>query len=88
MTRKKIANSFKKSSIVFNPNISKILAFEGNGKVERCVGGYSDYLNQKKNPKKLVSEKNNSKKQALTDKEKEMIYKLYEKDFEILKYSK
>ncbi len=51
--------------------VTKILAFEGDGKVEQCVGGYSDYLNQKRSPKKVASENNNSKKQALTDKEKE-----------------
>jgi len=28
--------------------VTKILAFEGNGKVEGCVGGYSDYLAFKK----------------------------------------
>ncbi|MDH5721765.1 MAG: ATP-binding cassette domain-containing protein [Alphaproteobacteria bacterium] len=30
--------------------VSKILAFEGNGKIESCIGGYSDYL-EKKNTK-------------------------------------
>ena len=28
--------------------VSKILAFEGNGKIESCIGGYSDYLEKKK----------------------------------------
>ena len=43
--------------------VTKILAFEGDGKVEQCVGGYSDYLNQKKSLKKVTTENNNSKKQ-------------------------
>lgn len=29
--------------------VTKILAFEGNGKVETVIGGYSDYLEMKKN---------------------------------------
>lgn len=28
--------------------VSKIIAFEGNGKIESCIGGYSDYLAFKK----------------------------------------
>ncbi|MCB9988447.1 MAG: ATP-binding cassette domain-containing protein [Rhodospirillales bacterium] len=28
--------------------VTSILAFEGNGKIERCIGGYSDYLEKKK----------------------------------------
>ncbi|MEM7650818.1 MAG: ATP-binding cassette domain-containing protein [Pseudomonadota bacterium] len=28
--------------------VTKILAFEGNGKIESCVGGYSDYLEMKR----------------------------------------
>jgi ATP-binding cassette subfamily F protein uup len=28
--------------------VSKILAFEGEGRVESCIGGYSDYLEQKR----------------------------------------
>ncbi|HBR69296.1 MAG TPA: ABC transporter family protein, partial [Rhodospirillaceae bacterium] len=27
--------------------VTKILAFEGNGKIESCIGGYSDYLEMK-----------------------------------------
>ncbi|MCF8495697.1 MAG: ATP-binding cassette domain-containing protein [Alphaproteobacteria bacterium] len=27
--------------------VTKILAFEGNGKIDRCIGGYSDYLEMK-----------------------------------------
>ena len=26
--------------------VTKVLAFEGDGKIEECIGGYSDYLNQ------------------------------------------
>lgn len=29
--------------------VTKILAFEGDGKIEHCIGGYSDYLEWKKN---------------------------------------
>ncbi len=29
-------------------SVTKILAFEGNGKIDGCVGGYSDYLEYKK----------------------------------------
>lgn len=40
--------------------VTKILAFEGNGKVETVIGGYSDYLEMKKNqgkePKAELSE--------------------------------
>ena len=32
--------------------VTKVLAFEGDGKIEECIGGYSDYLNQKKSPSK------------------------------------
>ena len=28
--------------------VTRILAFEGNGKIESCIGGYSDYLEMKK----------------------------------------
>ncbi len=42
--------------------VTKILAFEGDGKVEQCVGGYSDYLE-----KRNQSQKN--KKPSAQDKE-------------------
>jgi ATP-binding cassette subfamily F protein uup len=41
-------------------SVSKILAFEGDGKIEACIGGYSDYLAMKrgeKTPKKEKEEK-------------------------------
>ena len=37
--------------------VTKILAFEGNGKVESCVGGYSDYLNKKRTGTKKKEDK-------------------------------
>jgi len=36
--------------------VTKVLAFEGDGKIEECIGGYSDYLNQKKPPLKKNSQ--------------------------------
>jgi ATP-binding cassette subfamily F protein uup len=50
--------------------VSKIIAFEGNGIIEGCIGGYSDYLKMKKDraranaPKKV--EKASAKKDAET----------------------
>ncbi len=32
--------------------VTKILSFEGDGNVVQCIGGYSDYLSQKKSTKK------------------------------------
>jgi len=32
--------------------VTKVLAFEGDGKIEECIGGYSDYLNQMRSPSK------------------------------------
>ena len=32
--------------------MTKVLAFEGDGKIEECIGGYSDYLNQKRSSSK------------------------------------
>ncbi len=39
--------------------VTKVLAFEGDGRIEECIGGYSDYLTQKKSP----SKKNDKKEQ-------------------------
>ena len=43
--------------------VSQILAFEGNGVVERHIGGYSDYLEEKNSAAKGKNEKKNNKKQ-------------------------
>ena len=32
--------------------VTKVLAFEGDGRIEECIGGYSDYLNQKRSVSK------------------------------------
>jgi ATP-binding cassette subfamily F protein uup len=45
--------------------VSKIIAFEGNGKVEFCVGGYSDYL-EMKNKTKEVTKKEEKKEKEKT----------------------
>ncbi|MGQ0528041.1 MAG: ABC-F family ATP-binding cassette domain-containing protein, partial [Alphaproteobacteria bacterium] len=37
--------------------VTRILAFEGNGKIERCVGGYSDYLEMGKGESAPLPEK-------------------------------
>ncbi len=34
--------------------VTKILSFEGDGNIEECVGGYSDYLSQKMSKNKVV----------------------------------
>ena len=39
--------------------VTKVLAFEGDGKIEECIGGYSDYLNRNKSS----SKKNENKKE-------------------------
>ena len=41
--------------------VTKILSFEGDGKIEECVGGYSDYLSQKM-PRKRIDPKTRSEK--------------------------
>ena len=41
--------------------VTKILSFEGDGNIEECVGGYSDYLSQKISKNKLVSKVQNKK---------------------------
>jgi len=60
--------------------VTKVLAFEGDGKIEECIGGYSDYLNRNKSPlrknnykeenfnrtKKVESKKENSETKRLT----------------------
>lgn len=47
--------------------VSRILAFEGNGKILSCVGGYSDYLEKKNedNPK-AKTKQNTEKKESPT----------------------
>jgi ATP-binding cassette subfamily F protein uup len=40
-----------------DPTVSKILAFEGDGDVQGYIGGYSDYLSQKKEDEKIKQEK-------------------------------
>ncbi len=49
--------------------VTKILSFEGNGVIEECIGGYSDYLSFKKSTKtqnkKTVNEKNSHKRSKL-----------------------
>ena len=52
--------------------VTKILAFEGDGKIEQCVGGYSDYLDQKKSPRKITSSKNNNLKAHNTSNEEKV----------------
>ena len=37
--------------------VTKVLAFEGDGKIEECIGGYSDYLNQKRSHSKNKDKK-------------------------------
>lgn len=52
--------------------VSQILAFEGNGVVERCIGGYSDYLEKKEadeRAKKLS--KNIEKAERIEEREQE-----------------
>ena len=44
--------------------VTKVLAFEGDGKIEECIGGYSDYLNQKRYPSKNKDMKEPNTKQA------------------------
>ncbi len=41
--------------------VTKILSFEGDGNIEECVGGYSDYLSQKISKNKLFSKVQNKK---------------------------
>lgn len=59
--------------------VTKILAFEGDGKVQSCVGGYSDYLEKFQPEKgKKVSNKNNkskNKQENNSAKEKQSIQK-------------
>lgn len=40
--------------------VTKILAFEGDGKIEQCIGGYSDYLEQKNKSSKDTKSKSNT----------------------------
>ena len=63
--------------------VTKVLAFEGDGKIEECIGGYSDYLNQKRSLSKNKHKKEqnfNQVKKVETKKElsenKKLTYKL------------
>ena len=66
--------------------VTKIIAFEGNAKIDHCIGGYSDYIAMKEKeraekPKKPKKEKpkNNTVPDALTEqpkKPKKLSYKL------------
>ncbi len=62
--------------------VTKILAFEGNTKIDHCIGGYSDYIALKKQeakPKKEKVKKTVEKKQDLAlvpKKVKKLSYKL------------
>lgn len=49
--------------------VTRILAFEGQGKIESCIGGYSDYLAIKNNskPKKEKLEKPKDKKEVKSE---------------------
>ncbi len=56
--------------------VTKILAFEGNGKIELCVGGYSDYLEIKEAQKDVAfpskpSGKNNKTERSVSNIEKQ-----------------
>ena len=58
-----------------------MLAFEGDGKIEECIGGYSDYLNQKRSPPKNKDKKEQNFNQVKSDKKdfpetKKLTYKL------------
>jgi ATP-binding cassette subfamily F protein uup len=44
--------------------VTKILAFEGNGKIVSCVGGYSDYLEKKNAEAPKVEKTSSSKKKT------------------------
>ena len=45
--------------------VTRILAFEGNGKVQACVGGYSEYL-EKFKPQKIQKPKSSQKEEKKT----------------------
>ena len=58
--------------------VTKILAFEGEGKIDSCVGGYSDYLKMKTDSSRTRPPKNKRQKEAspLTKEEKKPLKKL------------
>lgn len=66
--------------------VSKILAFEGNGDIQGYIGGYSDYLEQKKEDENLKAQKETKevlekKEQTAKPESKKLSYKLqYELD--------
>lgn len=47
--------------------VSKILAFEGNAKVEACIGGYSDYLEMKRGTKAAVKKEEKKEKEKAVE---------------------
>ncbi len=58
--------------------VTKILAFEGDGKVDSCVGGYSDYLEKKTEELQKKSSKDQKKKESkpIAKEEKKVSQKL------------
>jgi len=50
--------------------VTKILSFEGDGNIEECVGGYSDYLSKKMSKNRVVSKNKAEKSRNLELKEK------------------
>ncbi len=50
--------------------VTKILSFEGNGNIEECIGGYSDYLSQKLSKNKVVYKYKDEKSRNFELKEK------------------
>ncbi len=45
--------------------VTKIIAFEGDGKIESCIGGYSDYLAKKTDATKQQKQKKSIKQKAI-----------------------
>ena len=60
--------------------VTRILAFEGDGKIESCIGGYSDYLEKKTGvkqaPEKVVSKKSKPAEAPQKKEQKKLTYKL------------
>ena len=50
--------------------VTKILSFEGDGNIEECIGGYSDYLSQKMSKNKVVYKNKDKKSRNFELKEK------------------
>jgi ATP-binding cassette subfamily F protein uup len=51
--------------------VTKVLAFEGDGKIEECIGGYSDYLKKKSLPIKNDKKKENFNQAKIFERKKE-----------------